>query len=160
MWTFSTSISHFILNQLPQKDMYLPCTTVPSFFHLTHQMELEPEERSRLPVQSMEEGRLSGQIINETTHTYCCHLHLVYVYNLWLTFRPVLPTGFLEIPCPFKDFWPPIPFLQEGRPFLQKTWISSLKKYNLSSEPLHRFNTLLCIRNEKVFQLLGKSSNC
>lgn len=27
-WTFSISVSHFIPNQLPQKDMYLLCTTV------------------------------------------------------------------------------------------------------------------------------------
>lgn len=58
MWSFTISVSHFILNNQSQhKDMYLLHTTLPSFFHLTHQMELEPEQRSRLPVQSMGEVR-------------------------------------------------------------------------------------------------------
>lgn len=56
------------------------CTSyVPQCFF--HQMQLDPEERSRLPVQSMGKGRLSGQNINEPMYTYCCHLYLVFVDN-------------------------------------------------------------------------------
>lgn len=68
MWIFSISVSHFILNQLPQKEMYLLCTTVPSFFHLTHQMEQEPEIQTSCTKHGG--GRLSGQNINKSTHTH------------------------------------------------------------------------------------------